>query len=316
MKPADPAIRCTGLTRRWGRTLAVDSLDLDVPEGAIYGLIGPNGAGKSTTFAMLCGWIRPDAGHARVLGLPADQAWRLRGQVAALPQDAQLPAHSTLLQLFTGWAEGMGMRPGAARDEAERVLVAVDLQESRQRRSRELSHGMHRRAGLAQALLGQPRVLLLDEPTSGIDPVNAVRIKEIIAGLQGRATVVVSSHNMAEVQQVCTHGAILHRGRCMAHGTMHDLTHQGARVVVETGSCPPSLERSLIDAFGDGNVTLREGTAGRSLIEVRFGEGDAAPRVHARLLSLLLHHKADVWGMQAGTSLERALVEMMQPPAG
>jgi ABC-type multidrug transport system ATPase subunit len=299
-------VECEGLVKAYGAQRAVDGLNLQVPQGAIYGLLGPNGAGKSTSFGILCGWLTPTAGRSTVLGVPSSELWRVAGRFSALPQDAHFPAQLTLRQQLVQYARSAGMTGQAAQKDADRVLELVGLQEAAKKRSGQLSHGMHKRAGLAQALLGTPEVIFLDEPTSGLDPRTARHIKDLIGSLAGKATVVVSSHNLSEVQEICTHGAILDRGRLLVSGTIASLTRQGAEFSIRCGTLPAAVMKLLTEAFGAENVA----TPAPLTVRITYSAEKAQDVVTSRALSTLLGAGATVLEVNPGTSLETAFMNL------
>lgn len=301
-------VSCRGLVKQYGRQRAVDGLDMDVPAGAIFGLLGPNGAGKSTSFGILCGWLRPTAGTSTVLGAPSSELWRVAGRVSALPQDAHFPQQLTLRQQLVQYARAQGLSAAAAKTDADRVLNLVGLQDAGAKRSSQLSHGMHKRAGLAQALLGTPEVIFLDEPTSGLDPRTARHIKDLIGSLAGRTTVVVSSHNLAEVQEICTHGAILDHGRLVASGTIASLTRQGAEFSVVCGQLPAAALEAVRSSFGSTSVR----TTGDLALTITYPSDQQAPVIITRALGLLIGAGATIVEVRAGTSLETAFMSLTQ----
>jgi len=218
-----PAVVTRGLTRLFGTTRAVEGLDLEVPAGAILGFLGPNGAGKTTTFNLLCGFLRPTSGQATVLGEPLSRVSHLRGRFTALPQDARFQPTRNLLDSLRFLGELQGLDRVGARREADRVLQAVGLSEAAHTRGSALSHGMAKRFGIAQAFLGTPELVLLDEPTEGLDPRQAHSVRGMIRALVGHATVLVSSHNLPAIEDICTHVAIIDKGRLVASGTLEEI---------------------------------------------------------------------------------------------
>jgi ABC-2 type transport system ATP-binding protein len=309
----DPSIllRVRGLRKAWGASVAVDGLDLDVPRGSVFGLLGPNGAGKSTTFGMLCGWLRPDAGTVEVLGLPPTRLWQRPGRVAALPQDASFPAQVSVLEQLAHFARLSGVPRAAATDEARRVLREVGLQDASHLRGSQLSHGMHKRVGLAQALVGDPDLLLLDEPTSGLDPRTSREIKDRIAALAPRRTVLLSSHNLSEVQEICTHGAILDHGRLTIAGPITDLTRRGAEyTILLRGDL--SEARRIVASLGHHVVTTTQ-DADIATLQIRPPDGSDLADMISECLRALLDHDLRILEVQRGTSLERAFLELTAP---
>jgi ABC-type multidrug transport system ATPase subunit len=208
-------IRCEGLSKRFGSTLAINELTLELDDGEPIALIGPNGAGKTTLISLICGFIRPSEGTLSILDYKPGSA-ALSGQLAALPQDALLdPRLSVGRQLrFLARLQGMSKREAVV--EVSRVLETVDMQDSAGSRPTDLSHGMRKRIAIAQSLLGSPRLVLLDEPTAGIDPPNARMIRELIREQSANTTFIVSSHNLDELERLCSTVVYLEQGRLVS----------------------------------------------------------------------------------------------------
>jgi ABC-type multidrug transport system ATPase subunit len=298
-------IRTRGLSKRYGRTTALANLELEVPRGAVFGLLGPNGAGKSTTFGILCGWLRADAGEATVLDTKSHELSRLSGKVSAMPQDAAFPPQVSVEQQLRFYGRLGGLLASEAEKEAKRVLSLVELADAAGRRGNQLSHGMLKRVALAQALLGKPEVIFLDEPTAGLDPATARHIKDVIAAQAPRATVVVSSHNLAEIQEICTHGAILDKGQQVAAGTIAELTRSGTEITIELGPNAQVPLDALAARFGAESVALLDA---QTLRIVSPSTTDVA-QVISGALRVLLEHETPILGVRRGTSLERAFLE-------
>jgi ABC-type multidrug transport system ATPase subunit len=213
------AIETEGLTRRFGRHLAVDRVSMCVPDRAVYGFLGRNGAGKTTTLKMLLGLIRADAGTARVAGI--DVARDRIG--AARKVGALLEAHGFYGNL-TG-RENLDLTRtllGLPASEIDRVLEVVEMVEGARRRVSDFSLGMRQRLGLARAMLGAPPVLVLDEPTNGLDPDGIADMRRFLKALPERtgATVLLSSHLLGEIEQTASHIGIVHEGRLVLEGDL------------------------------------------------------------------------------------------------
>ncbi|MFN7130829.1 MAG: ABC transporter ATP-binding protein [Myxococcales bacterium] len=304
-----PAILRQSVTRRFGTFTAVDAVSLDVPAGAVFGLIGPNGAGKTTTFSMLCGFLRASAGTVEVLGQPPSRIVALKGRVGVLPQDALLPPNDRLDRVLGFYARLQGMEAARAKEEAARVLASVGLDEAARKRCGELSHGMVKRAALAQAFLGDPELVLLDEPTAGLDPKNAHQIRELIVQLRGRRTVVISSHNLHELEAMCDAAAIMDRGRLLASGAMRELTRATGEIRVVLASAPPPLDevRAL------QHVTHASWDEGRQTLAVAFETGaTSAEDVITTVLRYLLDRGARISAVHKGHSLEERVLELVR----
>jgi ABC-2 type transport system ATP-binding protein len=224
-----PAISVAGLTKDFGGRRAVDGLDLEVPRGVVAGFIGPNGAGTTTTMAMLLGLVRPSAGTGEVLGVPLDEPARYLPRVGALIEG---PA------LYPGLTGEENLRLLAALGDKEpsaipELLELVGLAGRGDDRFKEYSLGMKQRLGIAGALLGDPELLVLDEPTNGLDPIGMREMRELIARIAGQErTVLVSSHLLGEVEQVCDWLVVIERGAGVYSGPAADLLGGSGPVLV------------------------------------------------------------------------------------
>jgi ABC-2 type transport system ATP-binding protein len=214
------ALSVTGLTKRYGDRTAVDHLDLEVPRGVVAGFVGPNGAGKTTTMAMLLGLVRPTAGVGAVLGHPiTDPAAYLPRVGALIESPAFYPALSGAENLRVFATVG-----GLDHDRIPALLELVGLAGRGDDRYRGYSLGMKQRLGIAAALLGQPDLLILDEPANGLDPQGVREMRELIGSLAGSGrTVLVSSHDLSELEQVCDWLVLIERGRSLYQGPTRDL---------------------------------------------------------------------------------------------
>jgi ABC-2 type transport system ATP-binding protein len=196
----------------YGDKLALDKVSLSLSAGAPIGLVGPNGAGKTTLFSLLCGYILPTEGDVRIMGHKAGSS-ELLGLVSALPQDAALDPNLTVVEQLSFFARLQGIPKAAAKEEALRVLALVDLTSSAKLKPKSLSHGMGKRVAIAQALIGEPKLVLLDEPTAGLDPVNAKLIRQIVKSQSNNTQFVISSHNLEELEKLCDQIVYLEQGK-------------------------------------------------------------------------------------------------------
>ena len=300
-----PAIRTRGLRKVYGNVLALDSLDLEVPAGSIFGLVGPNGAGKTTTFSVVMGFVRPDAGTVEVLGRPITDRAALRCRVLGLPQDALLDGRVSVLRSLTHLARLAGMERGAAENEAHSVLERMGLLDRADARPTELSHGMAKKVGVAQALMGSADLLLLDEPTAGLDPRAAAELRALVREVRGERAVVISSHNLAEIQEICDHVAIIDRGRAVDAGSIDELTRADAVVEIDVreGAVPLAQLREIggvSDVAGEGPGT----------VSIHFDPGAApADDVISAALSVLLGAGCKVGEVRKGKGLEARYLE-------
>ena len=272
-------ITTKGLCKAYGRQFDVDHLDLAVPEGCVYGFIGPNGAGKSTTMKMLLGLIHPSAGQVTLLGQPMNAQNRL----------ALLQKTGSLIESPAGYGHLTGQEnleivadlKGVPRKDIARVLDIVHLTGDKYRKVREYSLGMRQRLGIAQALLGSPQLLILDEPTNGLDPAGIQEMRALIAGMPDAcgATVLISSHLLSELEQIVGQVGILNKGRLLFQGPLRDLQrHSLGDIelrVLRPQKAAETLQQSGIraEAGADGLFTL--------------------PPLRAELLAELVHTLAD-----------------------
>ena len=247
-------IETSDLCKQYGNTLRVAHLDLDVPEGSIYGFLGPNGAGKSTTLKMILGLVRPTAGSIQVLGKKMDGANRLPilRQVGSLIESPSYYGHLTgeenlrIVQTLRGVPE----------KNIREVLQIVRLDGQRGKKVAHYSLGMKQRLGLAAALLGYPKLLILDEPTNGLDPAGIQEMRELICELPGRfgMTVVVSSHLLSEIDQMADHVAIIREGELVFQDTLEAL-HSRSRHHLALRTTNNAVARAVLQ---EKSVSCRE----------------------------------------------------------
>ncbi len=215
------AIDANGIRKRYGKVHALRDVDLQVPGGAIFGLLGENGAGKTTFIKVLLDVVRADGGEVRVLGLPPGSI-EARRHIGYLPENLQLPAALSAVGFLRSAGRLKGLSGDELRDQIPRLLGAVGLDGSWwNKRTSTYSKGMRQRTGLAGALLGRPRLLVLDEPTDGIDPLGRAELREVIRGAaRDGATVFLNSHLLAETEKIADHAAILSKGRVVLSGRL------------------------------------------------------------------------------------------------
>nr|WP_303684434.1 ABC transporter ATP-binding protein [Brevundimonas naejangsanensis] len=221
-------IETNGLTKTYGAVRALDGLSLSIPRGGVYGVLGPNGAGKSTLFRILLGLIRPTAGEVRVMGQPTGDPAVTR-RMGSMIETPRYPPYLTARQALRWLALAHGM---GAEAETDRWLGRVGLSEAADRKVRGFSVGMMQRLGVAAALMTRPDLVILDEPTSGMDPPGIQEMRALIRSLadDDGVTIILASHQLLEVQRVCDRVAILNRGKLAAEGRVSDLTASGERL--------------------------------------------------------------------------------------
>ncbi|KAB1194347.1 ATP-binding cassette domain-containing protein [Haloferax sp. MBLA0076] len=238
--PTVPAIRAEGLTKRFGDAVAVDHLDLSIPQGHVYGFLGPNGAGKTTTMRMLTTLMPPTEGTASIMGTPLTDRSAVTRHIGYLPENAPVYEELTGREQLSYVAYLQDVPDDVAADRIDELLDRLDLTEDAHRPISTYSKGMRQKIGLIQALLHEPSVLFLDEPTSGLDPRAARTVLDVIQELSDdETTVFLSTHILSVVDELADTIGVLHEGRLVAEGAPSDLKHRA-----ETGE-----ERTLEQAF-------------------------------------------------------------------
>lgn len=292
-------IECQGLTKRFGSTLALDNLTLSLPAGEPIALIGPNGAGKTTLLSVLCGFIRPSNGDVSILGERPGSAG-LNGRLSALPQDALLDPRLSIGRQLRFFARLQGMDGASAKKEVERVLQLVDLLDSMHTKPADLSHGMRKRIAIAQALLGSPELVLLDEPTAGIDPPNAKMIRDLVREQSSSTTFIVSSHNLDELERLCGSVVYLEKGRLISAGPLSD-DADDEYITLRMGTV---IDSEFIDAANTlpGVSDVSKTTSGDFLIKTH---DDMA--TSGALMQLLIEKNWRYRQLSRGKSLEERL---------
>jgi ABC-2 type transport system ATP-binding protein len=284
--PGPFAIATAGLTKRFGSVAAVDGVDLSVPAGSVFGFLGPNGSGKTTTIRMLLGLISPTAGSWSLLGRPMPAgAGDALGRVGALIEGPAfypwLSGRDNLARLDASGPDGRRATRQARIDEA---LARVGLGAAATKKYKAYSLGMRQRLGLAAALLRPRDLLVLDEPTNGMDPQGTREIRHLVGELAGEGTTVfVSSHLLSEIEQMCSHAAVMSRGRLLAQGTLADLRAAGtARLVVTVDR--PVESQEILTRLGVADLSSAGSAEGFATVSGRLGP--AAAEVCCRELVL------------------------------
>ncbi len=253
-------IETVGLTRRFKQLTAVNGVNLNVSPGSIYGFLGPNGAGKTTTIRMLLGLIRPTAGKVQLLGVPVpEKRYRVLNQIGSLVEAPALYPHLTGRENL----EVIRHLRNGTKTQISRALGIVNLEKDADRIVSQYSQGMCQRLGLAIALLSEPQLLILDEPTNGLDPAGIHEIRELIQRLPGEhgVTVFVSSHLLSEVEQMATHIGIIQSGRLIFQGTPEELrARYQDHIALKVDQ--PEIGQLMLRGMGwqvahNGNHTLR-----------------------------------------------------------
>ena len=281
------------LSKRYGQTLALDGLSLQVPRGSVFGLLGSNGAGKTTFVRLVMGFVFPDRGAIEWTGSAP-------GLVGYLPERAFYPPRFTIRSYLHTLAQLAGLAGTERAQAIDRLLVQFGLSEVQARRLGNCSRGMLQRVGLTQTLLGDPPLLLLDEPVISLDPAAQKLFREQILALhQAGKTVILSSHHLDQVMRVCTHVAVMNRGRLVRSGPLAEILAPQFHVILDTAPIPPALQVQ-IGALSPGiAVAERQIT----LTELALGH-------KAEVLRVLLDAGVDLQGLsERHATLEEVYLE-------
>ena len=299
----DTAVATRGLVKRFGSQAAVDGIDLDVPRGAVYGFLGPNGSGKTTTIRMLLGLVLPTEGEVQLLGAPMPAA-----ASTALPRVGSLVEGPAFHPYLSGRANLSRLDsadrfadPATSRTRIDAALDRVGLLAAAGKRYRAYSLGMRQRLAIAAALLTPRELLILDEPTNGLDPQGTREVRSLISGLADEGTtILVSSHLLSEVEQVCTHLGVMRSGRLVAQGGIDDIRAGARPAVVVTPSMTLEAAEVLRSLGLAGVVVIGD--------EVRAEPTDVEPE---RIVAALVAAGVGVRGFEARSpSLEDLFVSL------
>jgi ABC-2 type transport system ATP-binding protein len=264
-------IEAEGLAKSFGKLRAVDGITLNVARGEVLGFLGPNGAGKSTTMRLITGFLEPDAGRARIAGFDVqDRPKDARKRLGYLPEGAPLYAEMTPKGLLRFVAELRGLRGDAIARAVGQAVERTGLGPVFEQTIETLSKGYKRRVGIAQAILNDPEVLIMDEPTDGLDPNQKHQVRQLITEMAKEKAIIVSTHILEEVEAVCTRAVVINKGRIVADGTAEDLMrrvpYHGAVALRVAADKAEALKAALATVAGVGNVETVSASDGHLLL--------------------------------------------------
>jgi len=293
------ALELHGVVKCYGQLRALDGLDLEIPRGSIFGLVGSNGAGKTTAMAVATGLLQTGGGTINLLGDGVFRATKHAGRVTLLPQDSRFPPHARVAEVLRFYARLQGVPAAAIDPNINDLLDRVHLQDRRQSAVRTLSHGMCRRLAIAQAFLGAPELVLLDEPLNGLDPREAASVRELIRQCRGRQAIVISSHHLADIEAVCDHVAFIEKGKRVRQDTLAKITHRSHRITyLFSGGLFPSAQ--LTAALPEVNWEQTENSA-----TATFPDKYTPAALNAIVLRIVLEAGVGVLEIRRGSDLER-----------
>lgn len=313
MLSAYNAIESSDLIKRYGKRQALNGLNLQVPTHAIFGLIGPNGAGKTTWMLAVAGLLKLHGGTINLLNGGAFDPAIHSGRISVLPQDSELPLDSTPMHLLTHYARLQGLTRREAMQNAQAMLRQVNLATRTNDKIRTLSHGMRKRVMVAQCFLGRPEVVLLDEPLSGLDPRETANMRQFIARRRGHQTIVISSHNLHEIETLCDHVAFIEQGRTVKQDTLAAIMVQEGILIYHL-SAPPS-DLKLLDTVADLTQAPHFKAADQTLTCYYDPQRATPDMINRRILPLLLQ-QTGINAIHNGSSLENVYLDSAAPTSG
>ena len=279
-----PILEAKNLTKRYGSTIALDSVDFEVEEG-ITGLLGPNGAGKSTAIKLFLGLLKPTSGSAEVMGRQPYSSIEIRGRLGYMPEHDCLPDSTNSSEFLSHMAQVSGLPPSHARTRAADVLRHVGLDEERYRPIGEYSTGMKQRVKLAQALVHDPTIVMLDEPTAGLDPGGREEMLDLIrrTGREFGISLLLSSHLMGEVERTCDRIVVLEGGRVTQAGAVAQFTQETQTLFLEVDdnldALMEALQRHGVQAELDGASVVVQDVTEEQYDDIRDALVDADSRL-------------------------------------
>jgi ABC-type multidrug transport system ATPase subunit len=305
------AVVIDSVTKVFGKQKALDAVSFSIPEKSVFGLVGPNGAGKTTLFSIIANFLKATSGKIRVLGIDVERIGDLQGRLTILPQDALFQANVPVREQLEFFCRLQGMTAEQAKGETRRVLELVGLLEVEKKNARSLSHGMTKRLGIAQAFLGQPELVILDEPTAGLDPANASSVRQLVREIKSKAnaTLVISSHDLAEIQELCSMVAIIDRGVLKACRSVAELTEATGIVRLTFGRALTDAEQARVSAL-PGVSRVSVDTQNEYTLDLKLDDGQSTQDVIAQVVASLAQQGLVPRSVKEGASLEEKFLEV------
>jgi len=315
-------IKVEGLTKRYARNVAVDNISFDVQKGQVVGFLGPNGAGKTTTMRVLTCFMPPTTGSANVAGFDVlEHPMEVKRRIGYLPESPPLYPEMEVVEYLTFVGKLKGLAGSDLKTRVGEVLQRCAISDVPNRLISKLSKGYRQRVGLAQAIIHNPDVLILDEPTAGLDPKQIIETRELIKGLAGSHTIVLSTHILPEVEQICEHVIIINKGKVVATDTVHNLTNRlrGSEAVsVEVEGRDGALDLQMVQQRleqvpGVSRVIHKENRDHRTRFEVESLQGRS---VRADLARAVVEAGWNLNELHAiSVSLEEIFLQLTGAPA-
>lgn len=301
------ALELRGVVMKFGSRVALDGFNMKVPRGSTFGLVGSNGAGKTTSIAVASGLLRLDSGSVNVLGDGFFDPLAHSGRISMMPQDAELPLYAKVRDILKFYARLQGLPASRIDEEVDRVIEWVHLADRAKSVVRSLSHGMRRRVVVAQAFLGNPELILLDEPMSGLDPREVVNIRNLLLKRIVGQTVVVSSHNLHELELICDHVAFIEDGKLVRQDSMNNIMGHRQVINIELGALDGLNLDGLRKEIPDVSIELLEES---NMMRCRYSKSEhSTAQLNGIILGYLLDEKFEILEVRRGNNLETAYID-------
>ncbi len=302
-------IECRKLTKSFARKNAIENLDLLIEPGRTLGLVGPNGAGKTTLFSLISGYLKPSSGELRVFGDVPGAASK-KGRIGALPQDTPFLRGISVEAQLSLYAKLQGYIGKAAKSELIRVLEHLKITDLAKQYPETLSFGQRKRVAIAQALIGEPELILLDEPTSGLDPVAANDVRNIIRVLRKQCTFIISSHNLDEIGDVCDEVIIIKQGKLVKHCLISELVERDSSLnLLLSDSLPEQAQQDLNELSGVDDVITDPANPLR--ITILF-DSEQPDQLQLEIMSTVQQHQLSIVEFSRGETLTGKVVDLVK----
>ena len=302
-------LECNHLSMSFDGLKALEDFNMNIETRTSAGLVGPNGAGKTTLFSLFCGFLKPSSGTVKILGQTPDSP-AIKGRIGILPQDIPLLRGITVYEQLRMFAHLQGYNKKSAIEEVDRLISLVNINNLTRQFPESLSYGQRKKVTLAQALIGNPEVILLDEPTSGLDPVAASEVRKIIQQNRNNHTFIISSHNLDEIKTVCEEIIIIDKGKLVRHCQISELIDHNNVITFLLDRNP---ENSLIEALESfssvNNVEIDRNNSRRITV---FFQDENPDQVQFRILECLQKNGTGIIEFNRGTAFADKVVELVR----
>jgi len=306
------SIQIENLEHRFGTKVALSDINWRLPQKGIVGLVGPNGAGKTTLFSLIAGFLRVQSGKIKILGSSSPGQASLAGRMGVMPQDAIFAKDISILDQLLYLLKLDGITGASAKSRAFEIMKRVGLEKEIHRGASILSHGMGKRLGVAQSLLGSPEIVLLDEPTAGLDPANARQIREFMREVGKTALVIVSSHNLLELQDLIDEVGVIVDGKLVASGTVEEVTQRDRRFEVTFGV--PVTPEMLVQIDQLDAVQSVNSDSYQMSIDLDASGETGLDQALLTLQQKLVDLGTPAYELREGASLEQAYMKLTSVP--